>query len=213
MKELRPDIYIVEPSKATPLKYISFYVKMRRGRLLFPCFSNQSTIHGRFEELEEMGGVDMQLLGDSHFRTAHCDEVSEHFGCSLHCSEAEAESVRQKCSNVTTFPFERRRLATGIDVIPTPGHRPGGVCFLLKLPHGNYLFAGDALWHDGEDWRSYPSSKGRQKLIASFAALKKEKFDYLLCNTKVKDQQHCILELSSEKKRHDFLDRQIGLIS
>src|SRR5690606_7938724 len=114
-----------------------------------------------------------QLLGDSHFRTAHCDEVSEHFGCSLHCSEMELESVQQKVANVTCFTFEYRRLAPDIMVIPTPGHRPGGVCFLVDLPDGKVLFAGDALWHDGERWMSFPSSKGRNKLIASFTALKR----------------------------------------
>ncbi|MCB1188374.1 MBL fold metallo-hydrolase [bacterium] len=213
MRELLKNLYVVEPSKATALKYISFFVKRKRGNLLFPCFSNQSTITERFGELEAMGGVGMQLLGDSHFRTAHCDEVGEHFGCSLHCSEAEREAVEQKCVNVTAFPFEHRRLASDIDVVPTPGHRPGGVCFLVDLPDGKVLFAGDALWFDGKRWMSFPSSKGRSKLIASFTALKELPFDYITCNTKVQDQQHCLLELKDEKQRRRFIDEQIKLIS
>ncbi|MCB1216556.1 hypothetical protein KDL44_04150 [bacterium] len=213
MKELLGNLIIVEPSKATALKYISFLVRRRSGNLLFPCFSNQSTITERFAELDAMGGVSMQLLGDSHFRTAHCDEVSAHFGCSLHCSEAEREAVEQKCVNVTAFPFERHRLAADIEAIPTPGHRPGGVCYLVKLAAGRVLFAGDALWHDGTAWRSYPSSKGRRQLIASFTALQDIPFDYLTCNTKVQDQAACLLELKDDGQRRAFLDEQIALIS
>lgn len=213
MKALLPDLYIVEPTKATDLKYISLFVKRGSGNLLFPCFSNQSTIHGRFPELEDMGGIAMQLLGDSHFRTAHCDEVSEHFNCSLHCSEAERESVEEKVVNVTAFPFERHMLAADIEAIPTPGHRPGGVCYLVNLKAGRCLFAGDALWFDGQAWRSFPSSKGRKKLVASFAALRDIEFDYLLCNSKVMDQANCMLDLRSKNKRRAFLDEQLSLIS
>ncbi len=213
MIELRKNLYIIEPTKATALKYISFFVKRRKGNLLFPCFSNQSTIHGRFDDIEAAGGIGMQLLGDSHFRTAHCDEVSERFGCSLHCSEAEREAVEQKCVNVTAFPFEHRRLASDIMVVPTPGHRPGGVCFLVDLPDGKFLFAGDALWYDGKRWMSFPSSRGKKQLVASLEMLKTVEFDQLLCNTKLQDSEHCLLELPDEKARHAFLDEQIALIS
>jgi hypothetical protein len=213
MKELLPGLYIAEPSKATSLKYISFFLKRKAGNLLFPCFSNQSTITGRFDEIQRAGGIAMQLLGDSHFRTAHCDEVSMYFGCSLHCSEAERESVAEKCVNVTAFPFERHMLASDIEVLPTPGHRPGGVCYLITLPAGRVLFAGDALWFDGQAWRSFPSSKGKQKLIASFEMLRDIEFDYLTCNTKVCDQAHCMLALPNPKQRQAFLDEQIALIS
>ena len=213
MNELLKDLYIVEPTNATEKKYISFFVKRRAGNLLFPCFSNQSTIHGSFDAMEKLGGVSMQLLGDSHFRTAHCDEVSQRFSCSLHCSEVERESVQEKVANVTAFPFERHKLASDIEVLPTPGHRPGGVCYLVNLKAGRVLFAGDALWFDGKAWRSFPSSKGRKKLMASFEMLKTVEFDYLSCNTKVVDQAHCMLDLRDAGQRRDFLAGQIALIS
>ena len=110
MRELLKNLYVVEPSKATALKYISFFVKRKRGNLLFPCFSNQSTITERFADLEAMGGIGMQLLGDSHFRTAHCDEVSEHFGCSLYCVCRYTSYPSQLCAKLYLCdrPFERR---------------------------------------------------------------------------------------------------------
>jgi len=36
-----------------------------------------------------------------------------------------------------------------IEVLHTPGHTPGSVCFVLKTPHGPVAFAGDTLFRRG----------------------------------------------------------------
>ncbi|MBL8146804.1 MAG: hypothetical protein JNL34_10505, partial [Anaerolineae bacterium] len=107
MREIFPGVYEVMPSKPTPSKYSSFFVERTGGNLLMPCFSNSSTIQAAFDAMAERGGLKAQLLGDSHFRSAHCDEVFARFGAPLYCSVVEAPDVTSKVQHVVTFPFER----------------------------------------------------------------------------------------------------------
>ncbi|MBL8155741.1 MAG: MBL fold metallo-hydrolase [Anaerolineae bacterium] len=182
MREIFPGLYEVMPSKPTPSKYRSFFVERPGWNLLVPCFSNSSTIHTSFDEIEQRGGLKAQLLGDSHFRTAHCDEVAERFGAPLYCSEVEAPDVTRKVKQVVTFPFKRHWLNEDIEVIPTPGHRPGGVCYLLHLGERRILLAGDFVWHDGTRWIPTASSAGVAAYRNSLNLLAQLDFDVLIIN-------------------------------
>ncbi len=204
MHEILPGIYRVLPSRPTDRKYISYLVVRAEGNLLFPCFSNQSTIHAHFDAIEELGGLAMQLLGDSHFKTAHCDEVAERFGAPLYCSEPEAPDVRASVHSVVTFPLERVELGPGVEAIPTPGHRVGGVCYLVQHRGARLLFAGDAIWHDGSDWHVYPSAKGRKKMLRSLTDLMPVEFDVLFCNPIVANEVYR-RDFAGARERVEFL--------
>jgi hydroxyacylglutathione hydrolase len=200
MDELFPGVFKVLPTKPLPSKCITFFVQRDDGNLLFPCFSGSATIHGRFDEIAAMGGLSRQLLGDSHFKTPHCDEVAAKFGAPLDCSEPEAPDVMKSVKNVRTFPLERHLLEPGVEVIPTPGHRPGGVCYLVTLDGRRFLFAGDAIWHDGTAWKSFPTKAGRTKMIDSLRRLAEVEFDVLLANTRVNNRS-CSVEVDGESRR------------
>ncbi|MEE8142226.1 MAG: MBL fold metallo-hydrolase [Planctomycetota bacterium] len=200
MEQIFPDIYKVYPTKIARGKYISYFVIHDSGNLLFPCFSLSSTIHGSFEELDQHGGLSKQLLGDSHFKTPHCDEVADHFDAPLYCSEPEADDVTRKLKHVVTFPFQRHELAPGVEVIPTPGHRPGGTCYLVTSQNHRFLFTGDAVWHDGESWKSYPTKRGRQAMLESLEFLAELDFDVLLANTSIQNP-NCYVEVSDHSRR------------
>jgi hypothetical protein len=200
MDELFPGVFKVLPTKPSPSKCISFFVRRDAGNLLFPCYSASATIHGRFDEIAAMGGVARQLLGDSHFKTPHCDEVADRFGAPLYCSESEAPDVIKSVKNVTAFPLTRHLLEPGVEVIPTPGHRPGGVCYLVTLNGRRFLFAGDAVWHDGKAWKSFPTKPGRPKMIESLRQLAEVEFDVLLANTRVNNPT-CFVAVDDEGRR------------
>jgi len=150
MNEIFPNIYQIFPSKQTPSKYRSFFVKRDEGNLLIPCFSTNSTIEAHFDAIAELGGLSRQLLGDSHFKSSHCDQVAERFNAPVYCSEGEAPDVTPVVKQVMIFPFTRHLLEPQIEVIPTPGHRPGGVCYLISMLEKQY-----------QDFRSriYPTPK------------------------------------------------------
>jgi glyoxylase-like metal-dependent hydrolase (beta-lactamase superfamily II) len=198
--EILPDIFKVLPTKVMSSKCITFFVRRPQGNLLFPCFSGSATIHARFDEIERMGGVARQLLGDSHFKTPHCDEVAERFGAPLYCSELEAPDVTPKLRHVRVFPLERHELDPGVEVIPTPGHRPGGVCYLVTLGRRKCLFAGDGVWHDGTQWNAFPTKAGRAKMADSLRRLADVEFDVLLANTRV-DNPTCFIEVDGAGRK------------
>jgi len=62
-------------------------------------------------------------------------------------------------------------------LIPIPGHTPGATAFLWN----GYLFTGDSLWLDGEDWiAAVLGDSDRAAYIDSLERLKAVEFDYLV---------------------------------
>lgn len=187
MEQLFEDVYRILPTKVTPSKYSSLFVRREAGNLLFSCFGGHSSIEGSFDEMESMGGVALHLLGDMHFAARYNDDVDERFGTVTQCSELEALDVRRKVRNVRSFPFEMHELAAGVEVIPTPGHRPGAVSFLVSVGGRRCLFAGDSIYHDGKAWRALASKKNRKVMLTTLDALAAIEFDVLLANTGAKN--------------------------
>jgi hypothetical protein len=105
MNEIFPGVSRVLPTKPTPSECISFFVRRAEGNLLFPCFSGGATIDGRLDQIAAMGDLSRQLLGDSHFKAPHCDEVAGRLGAPLDCIEPEAPDVVKSVRDVVTFPW------------------------------------------------------------------------------------------------------------
>ena len=207
--ECAPDVYKVEPSKVTPSKYISFFVKRQQGNLLFPCLASSSTFEDSWQDMQEMGGVAMQLLGDMHFATKQNDKLFDEFVAMTYCSVIEEPDVKRKVANVSAFPFERHEISPGVIVIPTPGHRPGAVSYLLKTGDENLLFAGDSIWHDGTKWIALASKKNRKVMRETLAALTEEEFSTMFVNSSVTNSVFKITFESAEAK-NSFLEELAG---
>lgn len=205
MIECSPSIFMLEPTKITPSKYISFFVKCNSGNLLFPCVASSSTFEDSWAALHEQGGVAMQLLGDMHFATKHNDRLFEEFDALTYCSQGEEADVRRKVQNVLAFKFERLELAKGVIAIPTPGHRPGAVSYLVEMAEASVMFAGDSIWHDGSQWKALASKKNAKTMRDSLAALKQESFQSLYVNSSVTNPTFSI-KFESNKEKNDFLD-------
>jgi len=192
MNEIFSNIYEVLPSKQTPKKYRSFFIKRDEGNVLIPCFSSSSTIEAHFDAMTLLGGLNRQLLGDSHFRTAHCDMVAARFNAPLYCSEGEAADVKQMVQDVIVLPFKRHNLDTKLEVIPTPGHRDGGVCYLIVVGDKQYLFVGDFIWHDGKAWIPTARKATTRAYIESLHVLEELEFDVLLANCQISNPVYSV---------------------
>lgn len=199
MKEIFPGIFELLPSKPTPKKYRTFFIKREGGNLLIPCFSTKSTVESHFDTIARLGGLSKQLLGDSHFRSSHCDEVADHFNAPLYCSVIEAPVVTATLKQVLPFPFERHYLDQDIEVLPTPGHRPGGVCYLITIGAKRCLFVGDFIWHDGHQWIPTATKSGIKMYAKSLDLLNSIEFDLLLSNSMVSNPTF-FLELDHQRK-------------
>ena len=206
MDLLFEDVYRILPTKVTPSKYVSLFVKRRAGNLLFSCLSGHSSIDGSFDAMDQLGGVAQHLLGDMHFASRYNNDVDEHFGTVTTCSVVEGPDVQRKVKNVATFPFERHEVASGVEAIPTPGHRPGAVSYLVAAGGRRCLFAGDTIYHDGRQWRVFVSKKNRATMQATLDMLADVEFDVLLANTGAENPV-CYVETSGSSRR-SFL-RQI----
>ena len=205
MEELFAGVYRVPPTKVTPSKYVSLFAERPEGNLLFSCFGGHSSIEGSFATIEDRGGVAMHLLGDMHFAARYSDDVFARFGVPTQCSEVEGPDVKRKVRNVATFPFERHELAPGVEVIPTPGHRPGAVSYLVPMGERRCLFAGDSIYHDGTGWRALASKRNRPIMLATLDLLAGIEFDVLLANTSVTNPV-CHVELDGNDSKDAFLD-------
>ncbi|HEY8523942.1 MAG TPA: MBL fold metallo-hydrolase [Acidimicrobiales bacterium] len=68
--------------------------------------------------------------------------------------------------------FERRQVdATGVEVIPTPGHSPGSTSFLVPGVDGDYLFTGDAVYRGADGRWAAGFLRGTSDPVALAASL------------------------------------------
>ena len=203
MQPLFEDVYRILPTKITATKYSSLFAVRPEGNLLFSCLGGHSSIEGSFDAMDDLGGVALHLLGDMHFAARYNDDVDAHFGVTTMCSEVEGPDVRRKVENVATFPFERHVLAPGVEVIPTPGHRPGAVSYLVDVGGKRCLFAGDSIYHSGDDWMCPVSKKNRNTMLATLDLLADVDFDVLLSNTGAHNPV-CYIDLD-DASRSEFI--------
>ena len=204
MEECAPGIYRVMPSKVTPSKYISFFVVREAGNLLFPCVASSSTFETDWPEMHSLGGVSMQLLGDMHFATKHNDQLFAEFGAATYCSDLEKPDVARKVKNVESFNFERLELAPGVTSLPTPGHRPGAVSYLVEFSDRNVLFAGDSIWHNGSTWSALASKKNKSVMKSTLQLLDEEKFNSIYVNSSVTNDV-CSVSFANANEKSSFL--------
>lgn len=144
------------------------------------------------------------LLGDMHFATKHIDQLTEEFGVVVKCSELEEPDVSRKVKDVESFPFKKQLLEEGITALPTPGHRPGAMGYLVVLPDQSALFIGDSIWHNGKEWQALTSKANRPTMIRTLQELEEVQFDSLYCNVSVTNNT-CSVSFESNSERKEFL--------
>ncbi|WP_102145025.1 MBL fold metallo-hydrolase [Mycobacterium hubeiense] len=105
-----------------------------------------------FDDLQKLGGVARQYLSHQDEAGPTLAAVAERFGARLYASAVEVPQVSKFAT--VHVPLEDRHVDDlGIEVIPTPGHTEGSICYLVPGADGmRYLFTGDTLYV-GEDGR------------------------------------------------------------
>jgi glyoxylase-like metal-dependent hydrolase (beta-lactamase superfamily II) len=150
MRQVQPDLWETEVESPFPGLTTHAYLYQRvQGNVLFYNTSQQADI----AQFAELGGVAYQLL-------SHRDEVGESLALirerfqaklGIHQQDQEALSEVLKADLVFT---DRQALLDDVEIIPTPGHTPGSVCFLVQSLSGKrYLFTGDTLYLSDWGWQ------------------------------------------------------------
>lgn len=110
----------------------------------------------QFDELDDLGGVNDQYLSHRDEAGPMLKRIAERFGSNLHAAKADLPDIA-KHAHVDVPSTGRYTDDNGVEIIPTPGHSPGSVCYLVPGTEGRYLFTGDTLFRnpEGRWWAGY----------------------------------------------------------
>jgi glyoxylase-like metal-dependent hydrolase (beta-lactamase superfamily II) len=150
MKQIFPDLWQTRAEHPFAGVTSHAYLLVRdTGNILF----YSSGLRDEYSQVKELGGVAHQYLSHRDEAGPALAAIKEAFGSKLWCHRLEKPSV-SKAAPVDGL-FDRREAVNGIEVIPTPGHTDGSVCFLVRSPHGKtYLFTGDTIYQDNGAWET-----------------------------------------------------------
>jgi len=120
-----------------------------------------------FDELEDLGGVADQYLSHRDEAGPMLATIADRFDSTLHAPAAELLEIGQHAH--VDVPLAGRHVdVNGVEIIPTPGHSPGSICYLVKGAEGSYLFTGDTLvlGDTGNWWAGYIPGIGDADALA-----------------------------------------------
>lgn len=157
----------------------SYLLCRPQGNIFLARMARSAKIEAEYAEIEATGGIAKIYVTDRHFGGPNCEAVSQRFGAPILYPEKEASHLADRgFSNARTFPNERHLVEPDLEVIPTPGHTTGGVCFLWTTPEGRFLFTGDFLYNAGASW--IVGSKTLSKVRDSLELIRGLDFDVLI---------------------------------
>ena len=171
MRRIEDDLWQSTVHRSGILSTHAYFLARPEGNVLF-----YNTGEGRdLEEIAELGGIRYQLLSHRDESGPSLNRVRERFGSTLCCSTLEAAAVGNDAQVDRTFDPGDRSLGD-IEIIHTPGHTDGSVCFSYHSPHGkSYLFAGDTIFQWNGRWATLvlrKSGGSNETLAASLLKLR-----------------------------------------
>jgi len=147
MKQLQEDLWQSTIHSMDTLNTYAYFLRRPEGNVLFYNTGND----GDLEKIAELGGMQFQLLSHRDESGPSLKRIKDRFGSKLCCSALEAPVIGKDVLIDVTFQEEDHHLGD-IDIIHTPGHTAGSICFFYKSPYGkSYLFTGDTIFQsDGK---------------------------------------------------------------
>ena len=142
----------------------AYFLRRPEGNVLFYNTGND----GDLEEIAGLGGLQFQLLSHRDESGPSLNRIKDRFGSRLCCSALEALVVGKDATVDITFQAEDCHLGD-IDIIHTPGHTAGSICFFYKSPYEkSYLFTGDTIFQSNGKWATlaFPQAGGSKASLA-----------------------------------------------
>lgn len=160
MEAVGKDLYLNVLPKGAWTNY-SWLLKRKGGNYLIGC----ADVTPVRDEIEKLGGIDKVFLTDIHFAQKWHGEIADHFGAKLVCNKLDKASVEKKCRTKNLLLIDKRtQLDDDFEIIPTPGHADGGLCYHWTNGKHTALFTGDFLAHTGKGWAVF-TSKAKRKVM------------------------------------------------
>jgi hydroxyacylglutathione hydrolase len=126
-----------------------------------------------FEAIAGLGGVADHYLSHRDEAGPMLARIADRFGARLHAPAAELDDIGRHAR--VDVPLSERHIdVNGVEVVPTPGHSPGSVCYQVRGAEGTYLFTGDTLFvSDTGKWTAgfIPGISDADALVSSLELL------------------------------------------
>ena len=151
MKQIYPDLWQTRAEHPFPSVTSHAYLLVRdNDNILF----YSSGVREEYQHIQALGGIAYQYLSHRDEVGAALAEIKELFGSKLCCHRLEEPAARRVTPVDCLFDKRESRLGN-IEVVPTPGHTDGSVCFLVRSAHEKtYLFTGDTLYMNNGAWET-----------------------------------------------------------
>jgi len=196
MHEMLPDLYLVPANNRKGFGYSQF-IKHPKGNVLIPRLKATS-LSNSYDWFKKMGGVDYVLISDRHFAGPGCIEVAEFFNANLFASDIESKVFRKRCPVSNKLGLEKNKLAPHIISIPTPGHTPGQLSFIVTAKRKKYMLTGDFIrWNHG---KCIPGTLSKKRLSKSIRSIEKYKPNFIIGCTDY-DDNCSYVEFKNPKKQ------------
>ena len=148
MKQLQEDLWQSTIYSIGTLNTHAYFLRRPEGNVLFYNTGNE----GDLKQIAELGGIQAQLLSHRDESGPSLNRIKDLFGSKLCCSALEAPIIGKDAPVDITFQVSDHHLGD-IEIIHTPGHTEGSLCFFYKSPYGkSYLFTGDTIFQSNGKW-------------------------------------------------------------
>jgi len=164
MKQIAPDLWQSSLYQTGILNTHAYFLERPSGNVLFYNTGDDDDLR----HISEHGGVAYQLLTHRDEAGASQARIRNQFGSKLGCSIIEAPFVSKHGDADLEFGEGDHRIED-IDIIHTPGHTDGSICFLYTSPYGkSYLFSGDTIFQWNGEWSTFvlPDAGGSEAALA-----------------------------------------------
>ena len=210
MKRLQENLWQSEIYRSGILNTHAYFLERPSGNILFYNTGDE----GDLRHISERGGLAYQLLTHRDEASPSQARIRKRFGCKLGCSAIEAPFVSVHGEADLLFDAGDDRIGD-IDIIHTPGHTNGSICFFYRSPHGkSYLFSGDTIFQWDGKWSTFVVSDfggSAADLAESLEKLRETSPDIVISSGFVGDVAYC--EVTREEWMAALDDRIAPLLA
>ena len=187
MKQLYEDLWQSTRHDAGAYRSHGYLLRCPEGNTLIYSISDEADL----DAIEELGGVEHQLLSHRDESGPILNTIRDRFDSKLCCGVLEVPAISADAA--VDVAFEASDVSLGeIEIIHTPGHTDGSVCFFYRSPHGkSYLFPGDTFFRNEGQWSIFvieQAGGSYAELARSLERLRELDPDVVLCSAFVGEE-------------------------
>ena len=179
--EIYPHLFLLRPARPPPKTGFTYFLQRDEGNVLF---ATKASVQEDLAAIDARGGVRHLLLGDRHHALPATAQLAKRFQTVLSASAIEAEVLAAGGVEIgRQFEYRRQTLATGLELLPTPGHTRGAFSYLWTQGKRRFLFIGDTLVPIDGGWHYWVTKPSLPVFRETIGFLRGIEFDVILSNS------------------------------